>query len=231
MQQLDSIKNIIESERGDLADILKRIENALTWPELRSDLRKSYEAECPYLRLVIGHLDYLINCCQRWQTSRTQAPKLSKDDLERDLNDGHDWPEEMFAEDLRREIPEEERRYLEYICRCSRRWRLAHHADTMTIQSMIEIAGDQAEPIDDLSEMIDEDLAELGRKGGYVSGEEIEALFDDARKMAKLKSVERGLTELRSGQGESVDDYDTRHEDNMHEINNDQRDPDDGSYK
>ena len=120
MKKIDNIENVFASERQDILDVLLRLENALSWDDLDAELRTIYATEILYLRRVVKHLDYLLDCCKPWPTA---SPDVSDTDMARKLNDGLDWPEIMTIESINN-LPSDERNYYDYIRHCSRRWRL-----------------------------------------------------------------------------------------------------------
>ena len=125
MKRIEHLQNVIAAERHDILAVLLRMENALTWEGLDSDLRKTYEEEILLGRRVVTHLGYLLDCCQRWHESDTTAPDVSGSELARDIDDGLDWPESMISESIDG-LATNERDYWDYLRRCSRRRRLDH---------------------------------------------------------------------------------------------------------
>jgi hypothetical protein len=125
MKRFHHLEKIISAERKDNLDVLMQMENALSWDDLDSDLRKTYVEEIPYRRLVVQHLAFLLDCCKHWQCRQRTPPDVDANDLTRDLRDGLDWPEEFLREDMKKSHPpEEEWLFLDFLLRCSRRWRL-----------------------------------------------------------------------------------------------------------
>lgn len=136
--EMEHLKNLIAAEKADNMDILQRLENALTWNDLDAELREIYDADIPYRRRVVEHLDYLLGCCERWPVP---APEIHNSAMLRDLEDGLEWPEEILDKNLSACV--------DFICRCSRRWRLNIDAGTglKSFESVDELMVDLDAPL------------------------------------------------------------------------------------
>jgi hypothetical protein len=116
MTENGHLKNIISAERQDQLEILLRLENALSRDDLDADLRSTYIADIPYRRRCVKYLEFLLDCCNHWPTT---LPDVSCADMAREMDDGLEWPECMLADNPSA--------FAEYICLCSRTWRIEHH--------------------------------------------------------------------------------------------------------
>jgi hypothetical protein len=130
MTEFDSLKNIIRSEIADNQGLLRRLENALTWFDLDSSLRQTYEADIPYRCHVIQHLEFVLDRCEEWKLTKPAPPVVEHHELLRDLDDGLEWLEDMLKAEMERGVTEEEQLRYDFIRRSSRHWRLTHYRHT-----------------------------------------------------------------------------------------------------